>query len=95
VCVGPDFAIGGTVADRVKAVEKAAVAELKALPKALRVSTLAAAVLELARRLDNDPPDREVASISRELRLALADLRRQAGVDGEVLIDVRARPLGT
>jgi hypothetical protein len=59
------------------------------------ISTLAAAVLELARRLDNDPPDREVASLARELRLALADLRRQGGVGEEVLIDVRARPLGT
>jgi hypothetical protein len=81
--------------ERLKPVERAATAELRALPKALRISTLAAAVLELARRLDNDPPDREVALISRELRLALADLRRQAGVVGEVLIDVRARPLGT
>jgi hypothetical protein len=91
VCVGPDFAM----AERLKPVEKAAVAELKALPKALRISTLAAAVLELARRLDNDPPDREAAQLAREVRLALADLRRQAGVDSEEVIDVRASALGT
>jgi hypothetical protein len=76
-------------------VSKAARAELKALPAPLRTSTLAAAVLELARRLDNDPPDREAAQLARELRLALAELHRQAGVDDEEVIDVRARALGT
>ena len=77
-----------------RAVERAAVAELKALPKALRTSTLSAAVLELAQRLDGDPADREAALIARELRLGLADLRRQAGVDDEEVIDVRDRALG-
>jgi hypothetical protein len=91
VCVGPDF----VVAERVKAVERAAKAELKAFPAVLRSRALAAAVLELARRLDNDPPDREAASLVRELRLALADLRRQAGVDDEEVIDVRTGALGT
>jgi hypothetical protein len=91
VCVGPDF----VVAAGVKAVERAAKAELKALPAVLRSRALAAAVLELARRLDNDPPDREAASLARELRLALADLRRQAGVDDEEVINVRAGALGT
>jgi hypothetical protein len=81
--------------ERSKAVERAAWAELKALPVPLRTSTLAAAVLELARRLDGDPADREAAQLARELRLGLADLRRQAGVDEEVLIDVRAGALGT
>jgi hypothetical protein len=83
------------MAERLKPVEKAAVAELKALPSELHSRALAAAVLELARRLDNDPPDREAASLARELRLALADLRRQAGVDDEEVIDVRAGALGT
>jgi hypothetical protein len=87
--------MGETVAERVKAVERAAKAELKALPSVLRSRALAAAVLELAHRLDNDPPDREAASLARELRLALADLRRQAGVDDEEVIDVRAGALGT
>jgi hypothetical protein len=59
----------------VKPIEKAARAELKALPQPLRASTLAAAVLELARRLDGDPADREAAQLAHELRLALADLR--------------------
>jgi hypothetical protein len=83
------------MAERLKPVEKAAVAELRALPAPLRTSTLAAAVLELARRLDNDPPDREAAQLSREIRLGLVDLRRQAGVDSEAVIDVRAGALGT
>ena len=83
------------MAERVKAVERAARAELKALPVPLRTSTLVAAVLELARRLDGDPPDREAASLARELRLALADLRRQAGVDNEEVIDVLDGALGT
>jgi hypothetical protein len=80
--------------ERSKAVERAARAELKALPVLLRTSTLAAAVLELARRLDGDPADREAAQLARELRLGLADLRRQAGVDDEEVIDVRAGALG-
>jgi hypothetical protein len=79
----------------VKAVEHAAKAELRALPVPLRTGALAAAVLELARRLDNDPADREAAQLARELRLGLADLRRQAGVDDEEVIDVRAGALGT
>jgi hypothetical protein len=90
VCAGPDFAM----TERLKPVQKAAVAELKALPAPLRTSTLAAAVLELARRLDGDPADREAAQLARELRLGLADLRRQAGVDDEEVIDVRAGALG-
>jgi hypothetical protein len=61
----------------------------------LRSGALSAAVLELARRLDNDPSDREAAQLARELRLGLADLRRQAGVDSEEVIDVRAGALGT
>jgi hypothetical protein len=81
-------------AERSKSVERAARAELKALPAPLRTSTLAAAVLELARRLDGDPADREAAQLARELRLGLADLRRQAGVDDEEVIDVRAGALG-
>jgi hypothetical protein len=82
-------------AERVKAVERAARAELKALPVPLRTSTLAAAVLELASRLDGDPADREAAQLARELRLGLADLRRRAGVNDEEVVDVRASALGT
>lgn len=76
-------------------VEKAARAELRALSPELRRSTLAAAVLELAKRLDAEPSDREAATIARELRLALGDLERRASVrpDGEV-IDVGDAALG-
>ena len=76
------------------AVSKAATGELRALPKALRASTLASSILELARRLDAGPPDREAALLAREMRLALSDLRRQAGVDDEEVIDVRSTTLG-
>jgi hypothetical protein len=58
----------------------AARAELKGLPVVLRASTLAMAVLELARRLDEESTsDREVTALVRELRLSLAELHRQAG----------------
>jgi hypothetical protein len=80
--------------ERSKAVERAAQAELKALPVPVRTGALAAALLELARRLDGGPADREAAHLARELRLGLADLRRQAGVDEQEVIDVRDRALG-
>ena len=41
--------------------------------------TLAEQALLLARRLDAEPPDREAAVLSRELRLVLGELRRLAG----------------
>jgi hypothetical protein len=66
----------------VKAVEKAARAEIKALPAELRAGALATAVIELAKRLDAGPADREVAGVVRELRLSLVELHRRAGDDG-------------
>jgi hypothetical protein len=65
-------------------VERAARAELGTLPEDLRGSTLAKAVLNLARRLDSEPADREAVLLARELRLSLAELHRMApegGVD--------------
>jgi hypothetical protein len=53
----------------VRAVERAARAELAAS------STAARAALELARRLDDGPGDRSAVMLSRELRLIFADLR--------------------
>lgn len=58
---------------------KAAAAELEALSEALRTSTLAATVLDLARRLDEEPTDRDAVGLARELRLALIELRHQSG----------------
>lgn len=55
-----------------RAVERAAGAELRTLPEDVRGSTLAKAVLNLARRLDDDPADREAVLLARELRLSLA-----------------------
>jgi hypothetical protein len=64
-----------------RAVEKAARAEIKALPAGLRTGALATALIELAKRLDAGPADREVAGIARELRLSLGELHRRAGGD--------------
>jgi hypothetical protein len=64
-----------------RAVEKAARAEIKALPAELRTGALATALIELAKRLDAGPADREVAGIARELRLCLGELHRRAGGD--------------
>jgi hypothetical protein len=67
-----------------KAVERAAQAELGALPAELRTSTLAKVALNLARRLDNEPSDREATMLAHELRLTMNELRRMApegGVD--------------
>ncbi len=64
-----------------KEVEKAARAELSALRADLGSSTLAQAALDLARRLDDGPADREATMVARELRLTLAELHRRAGND--------------
>lgn len=74
---------------------KAAQAEIGAFPVPLRGSTLAMAALDLARRLDAGPEDREVTAISRELRLVLGELRRLAAADGEEVIgDVGRAEMG-
>jgi hypothetical protein len=59
----------------VRAVERAARAELAALGVSTAASTAARAALELARRLDDGPGDRSAVMLSRELRLIFADLR--------------------
>lgn len=71
-------------------VEEAARAELGALPEALSSSTLAAAAVDLAIRLDSEPSDRDAAALSRELRMVLADLHRMArgaGIEEEEIVD--------
>jgi len=75
-----------TVAD--KSIEQRARAELAALPEPVASSALAAAALDLARRLDARPADTTAVLLVRELRFALADLRGQAG--GDVNDDVDA-----
>jgi hypothetical protein len=65
----------------VRAVEKAASAELRALPAGLGSSTLARAALDLARRLDDSRADREATMLARELRLTMAELHSRAGAD--------------
>jgi hypothetical protein len=76
--LGPKIAIEAVV---MRALEKAARAEVKALPAELAASTAAKTVLNLARRLDSEPADREAVLLARELRLALSELHRRAGDD--------------
>ncbi|MGH9002703.1 MAG: hypothetical protein ACRDYV_06200 [Acidimicrobiia bacterium] len=54
-------------------------AELVAWGTTVQTTTLAQQALLLARRLDGDPPDRELTGLSRELRLVLGELRGLAG----------------
>ena len=61
-----------------KTIERAAKAEIKAMPAEVAGSTLAVAMINLARRMDGEPPDREAAVVARELRIGLAELRRLA-----------------
>lgn len=65
--------------------------ELSGLPEALRSSTLAATVLDLAGRLDGEPSDRDAAALSRELRLVMADLHRRLGGAGSEQEEIVAR----
>jgi hypothetical protein len=57
-------------------------AELDGLPPGLGASTLAAAALVLAQRLDDGPADREATMLARELRLTMAELRARGEVGG-------------
>jgi hypothetical protein len=76
-------------------VSEAAALELAGLPVPLRTSTLAAAVLDLARRLDAEPADREAVDLARELRIALAALRaRAAAAPSEGVLDVSDAAMG-
>ena len=59
-------------------VSAAAREEVAALPEALRTSTLAAAVLDLAGRLDAGPTDRDATGLARELRITLVALQAAA-----------------
>ena len=74
---------------------KAAQVELTTFPVPLQRSTLAMAVLDLARRLDAGPEDREVTAITRELRLVLGELRRLAALEAdEGVFDVGRAEMG-
>lgn len=69
-----------------KAIEKAARADLRALPDEVAASALGRAVIDLARRLDEGPADTAAVLIVRELRMAMASLQRRQPEDlsGEV-----------
>jgi hypothetical protein len=55
--------------------------ELETLPEGLVRSALAETALELGRRLDSGPADREAVLLARELRLVLGELRRRVPED--------------
>jgi hypothetical protein len=75
-------------------VSDAARRDLARLPENLRESALAAAVLDLARRLDDDPGDRDAAGVARELRIALATLRGWGAETAEDTLDVGNASMG-
>jgi hypothetical protein len=78
-------------------VTRAAKAELERLGPELAGSTLAAAVLDLAGRLDAEPTDRDAVDLSRELRIALAELHRRAEAnqpEGGIVERIRVTALG-
>jgi uncharacterized protein (DUF2267 family) len=58
--------------------EKAIRAELDRVRVTVGSSVLAAVAVNLARRLDSGPGDRAASMLSRELRLVMAELWRQA-----------------
>jgi hypothetical protein len=69
-----------------KAVERAARADLRALPAERGRSALSRAVIDLARRLDDGPADTTAVLLVRELRQAMAFLqhRQPEDLSGEV-----------
>jgi hypothetical protein len=73
---------------------KAARQDLAVLPEILRKSALGAAVLDLARRLDDGPADREAVDLARELRIALGALHAQAANRPEGVLDVSDPAMG-
>jgi hypothetical protein len=80
----------------VKAVERAARAELRALSAPLRSLVLSRVVVDLARRLDAEPGDRAAAMLARELRLVTAELHRRAaggvGTEAEAFLAAVSNP---
>jgi hypothetical protein len=70
------FVYTGPGIRHVVSIEDAARAELGSLSAELRSSALAETALELARRLDAGPGDREAVGLARELRLSLGELHR-------------------
>lgn len=51
------------------------------MPESVRTSALARTVIELARRLGDDPADSIAVLLARELRMAMGELRRLSQVD--------------
>ena len=65
-------------------VEKATRAELRALHLSVQTSAAAAAVVAVAKRLDAATGAASAAAAGRELRLAMAALRRHDAMDPEL-----------
>jgi hypothetical protein len=83
--VGPPVRCWGSV---VRAVERSIRDALRAVPDELRGSPLAKVALNLARRLDSEPADREAVLLARELRMTMAELRQMTPEGG--VTDVEA-----
>jgi hypothetical protein len=68
-----------------RATERAARAELRAIGVTPASSALGTAIVDLAKRLDEHPGDRAASMLCRELRLAMAALwGRKKGTDDEL-----------
>lgn len=65
--------------ERAGAIERKARADLRQLPKDYRESAVGASYLLLARQLDEGVPAREIAAISREMRLCYGQLVEMGG----------------
>jgi hypothetical protein len=72
---GPEIAVDVTAAVRT---------HLAGLPAVLGRSVLAQSALELARRLDAGPADREAVLLARELRQTMAELRTPEDATSDV-----------
>jgi hypothetical protein len=80
----------------VESVEQAVRGQIRDLGVEVASNTLAVIAVELARRLDAGPGDRNAVDLAHELRMLLLELRRQADSDGtsdvETFLDRIAAP---
>jgi hypothetical protein len=69
-----------------RATERAARAELRAIGVTPASSALGAAIVDLAKRLDERPGDRAASMLCRELRLSMAALwaKNKTGIDHDL-----------
>jgi hypothetical protein len=66
----------------VKSVEKAVRSQIRGFGVEVGSNTLAAVAVDLARRLDAGPGDRNAVGLAHELRMLFVELRRQTDIEG-------------